>query len=125
MVLGVSEFQRKYKYKVAFDLTDDDGAPIVVGFDSPDEVTLPERNQETIKRWNVKLNQEVQSQGKLTYGQLTVRGALQIVSGAERSAVSQAIAALQNIVNSNVDCLDVTVFMMDMTEERILHASMS
>jgi len=42
---------------------------------------------------------------------------LQIVSGAERSAIAQAITAIQNIVNSDTDCLDVTVLMIDMTEE--------
>jgi hypothetical protein len=72
-MIGVSEYQRKYKYKVTFSLADDSGAPIAVGFDSPDEVTLPERNHETIKRWNVKLNQEIQTQGKLTYGPLVIR----------------------------------------------------
>jgi hypothetical protein len=42
---------------------------------------------------------------------------LQIVSGAEKSSIAQAIAALQDIVNSDTDCLDVTVSWLDMTEE--------
>jgi len=32
MTLGISEYQRKYKYKVAFDLTSDDGTPVTVRF---------------------------------------------------------------------------------------------
>jgi hypothetical protein len=105
------EYQTKFQYEVTLDL----GNGTVLGILSPDEITMPEIKRDVLKRFNNKLNEEIKIYGRETYGDMVLKGALEIVETGSVSSIAAAISALQDMVDSDYDTVDVTIHQLDRT----------
>lgn len=83
------------------------------GMDNPDMITLPERKTEPVSRWNNKLNRPILGNGKLSFSDLTVKGALKIVGPGQSSDLSNLIVTLNQMQDQDLDTVDITVIELD------------
>jgi hypothetical protein len=107
------EGQLKHKYEVTFLFANESGKSHSA---TMEEVTMPEIKTTMIKKFNNRLNRELSRTGRITYGDITLKGHYDITETTSDSAT--LLSKLYELWNSDQNTVDIVVTMVDLSTEK-------